>query len=114
MWVLTRRRPTGPRRGTTVLVLGAVSVLIGVGALAVHFWVHVSGAVPPIVLLARLAALAAPLVWAGLTVAGYRAERREGVRTYGARAGLAILAVTTLGVVAAMLPGVLDSLAAVL
>ena len=53
MWVLTRRRPTGPRRGTTVLVMGAMT-----------------------------------------------------------HAGLAVLTIATLGATAAMLPGVIDSFAA--
>jgi uncharacterized membrane protein YdjX (TVP38/TMEM64 family) len=32
IWVLTRNRPTSPRRGTTVLVMGAASLLL----VAVH------------------------------------------------------------------------------
>jgi hypothetical protein len=110
MWVLTRNRPTGPRRGTNVLILGAVSLLIGGGALVVHSWIGSTDAEPIIVVLVRIAAALVPLAWAALTVAGYREERRDGVRTYGATAGLILLAVFTFGAEAAMLPGLLDSM----
>jgi cytochrome bd-type quinol oxidase subunit 2 len=113
MWVLTRRRPTGPRRGTTVLVLGAMSILLGCAALTLHFWVAGTEATETTVLLTRLAALLGPLVWAAFTVAAYRDERRHGDRTYGAKAGLAILTLATLGATAAMLPGVIDSFVAI-
>jgi len=97
-----------------VLVLGALSIPLGVAALLLHFWVVGTDAPAVVVLLARLAALLGPLVWAGLTVAGYRGERRQGEQMYGAKAGLVILTVVTLGMIAAMLPGVLDSFAALL
>ena len=110
LWILTRG-PTGPRRGTTVLIRGAASVLIAFAAVVVHFWIRNTDASDSVVLLVRLAALLAPLVWAALVVAYYREERRVGTRTHGAKAGLVILTVATLGVVAAMLPGLIESLA---
>jgi hypothetical protein len=112
MWVLTRNRPTGPRRGTTVLVLGAASVALGAGALAVHFWVAGTDATPVAVLMTRLAVFLVILAWAGLTVATYRAGRRYSARTYGAAAGLTILALATGGSVACMIPGVVASIGA--
>src|SRR5689334_2021535 len=98
MWVLTRRRPTGPRRGTTTLILGAMSLPLAAIMLAAHFWVGSGNASAIAVLLVRVAVTLAPLGWAALTVAGYREERRAGVRTYGAKAGLALLALSTVGV----------------
>ena len=90
-----------------LLILGAMSVLLAGIAIVVHFWVQ--DASPMAVLLVRIAALLAPFGWAALVIAGYREERRAGVRTYGAKAGLALLAFATLGATAAMLPGLVDA-----
>lgn len=112
IWVLTRNRPTGPRRGTTVLIMGAAALPFGGGALAAHFWIGGLDAAAWVVLLVRLVLAAGALAWAGLTVAAYREERRAGVRAYGARAGLAILGLVTAGVLAGMVPGVIDAIRA--
>lgn len=88
--------------------MGAMSVLIAGAALTAHFWVQ--NAAPLVVLLARIGLLLVPLVWAALTVADYRAERRAGGWMYGAAAGLALLAFATLGVTVAMIPGLIDSI----
>jgi hypothetical protein len=113
IWVLTRNRPTGPRRGTTVLVMGAASLLLGAAALAFHFAITTVDVGDVGVLIVRIATILAPLGWAALTVAVHREERREHVRTHGATAGLALLGVFTTGTVLAMLPGLLDATAAV-
>src|SRR5689334_22140132 len=97
MWVLTRNRPTGPRRGTAILILGAISVLLAGMMIAVHFWVASTNAGAVVVLLARIGALVVPLAWAAFVVAGYREERRAGVRTYAASAGLGLLVLGTVG-----------------
>ena len=113
MWVLTRNRPTGPRRGTNVLILGSMSLLFGAGALVVHSWVGTSDWPPVAILITRIATFLVPLAWAGFTVAAHREEKRTGTRTYGAKIGLALLAVFTVGACGAMLSGLLDSISAV-
>jgi hypothetical protein len=113
MWVLTRNRPTGPRHGTTVLVMGFMSLLLAGGMLVAHFAIAAGDATPVIIVLVRVGALLFQLGWAAFTVAVYREERRSGVRTYAAKAGLAILTAVTVGAVAAMTPGLVDSIASV-